>query len=110
MNDRTVPVTSYVKYLRKKKEKQNDYFFIIFFHLESGDLERLFGTKKMLISKIQKLETYKFNKHLFLKNLFEIRSSLREIFFEKMLLEFDKSFNVIVMEFMFSGAGNGGVL
>ena len=48
MNDRTVPVTSYVKYLRKKKkEKQYDYFFIIFFHLESGDLERLFGTKKM---------------------------------------------------------------
>ena len=72
-----------------------------FFHLESGDLERLFGTKKIWISKIEKLESRRFNKHLFLKNLIEFRTRLREIFFEKMLLELDKSFNVIVKEFMF---------
>ena len=62
----------------------------------------------MWISKIQKLEPCKFNKHLFLKNLFEFRSSLREIFFEKMFLELDKSFSVIVKEFMFSEAANRG--
>ena len=59
---------------------------------------------------MQKLEPCKFNKHLFLKNLFEFRSSLREIFCEKMLLEFDKYFHVFVKEFMFSKAGTGGVL
>ena len=55
-------------------------------------------------------EPCKFNKHLLLKNLFEFRSSMQEIFFEKMLLEFDKSFNVIVKEFMLSEAATGGVL
>ena len=49
-------------------------------------MERLFGTKEMWISKKQKLDPCKFNKHLFLKNLFEFRSSLRGIFFEKKLL------------------------
>ena len=62
------------------------YFF---FHLESESLERLFGTKKIEISKIQQLESCKFNKHLFLK---KSRSSMREIFFEKMLLEFHKCY------------------
>ena len=85
-------------------------FLSYFFHLESGDLERLFGTKRMWISKIQKLERCRFNKHLFLKTLFEFRSILREVFFEKILLEFDKSFNVIVKEFMFSEAATGGIL
>ena len=78
----------------EKKEKQNDYFLITF-SLENGDMERLFGTKEMWISKKQKLEPCKFNKQLFLKNLFEFRSILREIFFDKILLEFDKSFNLI---------------
>ena len=49
-------------------------------------------------------EPCKFNKHLLLREI------LQEIFFEKMLLEFDKSFNVIVKEFMFSEAATGGVL
>ena len=59
---------------------------------------------------MQKLEPCKSNKHLFLKNLFEFRSSLREIFFEKMHLELDTSFNVIVKELMFSEAVTRGVL
>ena len=59
---------------------------------------------------MQKLEPCKFNKHLFLKNLFEFRSSLREIFFEKMPLKFDKPFKVIAKEFMFLEAATGGVL
>ena len=79
----------------------------ILFHLESEDLERLFGTTKMWISKIQKLEPSKYNKHLFLKTLFEFRRSLRKVFFKKMLLEFDKSFNDILKEFMFSSKLEG---
>ena len=59
---------------------------------------------------MQKLERCKFNKHLFLKKLLEFGSSLREIFSEKMLLEFDKPFSVIVKEFMFSKVATGGVL
>ena len=84
--------------------------FQYFFHLESGDLEKLLGTKKMWISKIKKLEPCKYNNHLFYKKLFESRNSLQEIFFKKMLLEFDKSFNVIVKEFMFSEATSRCVL
>ena len=79
-----------LKYLRGKKGKTEWLVFNhIFFHLESGDLERLFGTKKMGIPKMQKLQPCKFNKHLFFKKL---RSSMREIFFEKLLLEFRKCY------------------
>ena len=66
--------------------------------------------RKCKYPKIEKLEPCKFNKLLFLRNLFEFSSSVREIFFEKMLLEFEKSFNVTVKEFMFSEAATGGVL
>ena len=55
-----------LKHLRKKKKNTMTNFLSYIFHLESGDLERLFGTKKMWISKIQKLEPCKFYKHLFL--------------------------------------------
>ena len=64
----------------------------------------------MWISEKQKLEPCKFNKQLFFKKLFEFRYSLREIFFEKIPLELDKFFNVIMKEFMFLGAATKGVL
>ena len=64
----------------------------------------------MWISEKQKLGPCKFNKQLFLKKLFEFRYSLREIFFEKIPLELDKFFNVIMKEFMFLGAATKGVL
>ena len=66
--------------------------------------------RKCEYPKKQKLEPCKFNKQLFLKKLFEIRYSLREIFFEKILLELDKFFNVIMKEFMFLGAATESAL
>ena len=99
-SNRSVDILKYTYGKKRKTEWQ--LFSHIFFHWESGDLEKLFGTKKIWVPKIQKLEPCKFNKHLFLKKLFEFRSSPRDIFFEKMFLEFDKSFSVIVKEFMFS--------
>ena len=72
---------SILKYIRKKKEIQSNYFLnYILFHLENGDLERLFSTTKMWISKIQNKEPFKFSKHLFLKILLKFRSNLREFF------------------------------
>ena len=94
----------------EKKENHNDYFLIaFFFYLESGDLEKLIGTKKIWISKIQKLQPCKFNKHLLLKHVFEFRRSLRQVFLEKMLLEFYNPFNVIVKEYIISEAATGSV-
>ena len=40
-------------------------------------------------------ECCKFNKYLILESLFEFRSCVRQNFFEKILLEFDKSFIVL---------------
>ena len=92
---------SILKYIRKTKEIQNDYFLnYILFHLESGDLKGLFKTTKMRISKIENIEPFKFSKHLFLKILFKFRSNLRELFFKKLIMELDKRFNVIVEEFI----------
>ena len=66
--------------------------------------------RKCEYPKIQKLEPCKFNKHLFLEKSFDSDVVCGRFSLKKMLLEFEKSFNVIVKEFMFSEAGTGGVL
>ena len=62
---------------------------------------RLFGIWRgyLVLTKCEypkyRKERCKFNKYLLLQSLFEFRSCVRENFFEKFHLEFDKSFNVL---------------
>ena len=44
-----------------------------------------------------------------MRDVFEFRRSLRQVFLEKMLMEFYNPFNVIVKEYMFSEAATGSV-